>query len=85
MTQDERIKAQQNCEELWYESNIYWNGNVYCDSYRKIETPVMKCIKEYTRGITEKYDDPNYVTNLREDEYSNVVKTCNEIFKKWTQ
>jgi hypothetical protein len=40
----------------------------------------MKCIKEYTKGLNEKYNNPDIVTNLREDNYSQVVETCNNIF-----
>ena len=40
----------------------------------------MNCIREYTNWLNEKYNNPDTVTNLREDNYSNVVKTCNEIF-----
>lgn len=43
---------------------------------------VADCVKEYTNWLDEKYNNPDTVTNLREDEYSKVVKTCNEVFGK---
>ena len=44
------------------------------------EDKVMDCIREYTNSIDEKYNNPDTVSNLTEDNYSQVVKTCNEIF-----
>ena len=41
---------------------------------------VNDCIREYTRWIYLKYNNPDTVSNLREDNYSQVVRTCNEIF-----
>lgn len=55
------------------------NGNISCNPWKSID-PIMDCIREYTDWIDEKYNNPDHVQNLREDEYSNVVKTCNEIF-----
>jgi len=43
----------------------------------------MKCIKEYTNWIKKKYNNPDTVSNLREDNYSKVVETCNKIFNKY--
>ena len=40
----------------------------------------MECIREYTDWLDEKYNNPDNVSNLKEDDYSQVVKTCNEIF-----
>lgn len=40
----------------------------------------MDCIREYTEWLDEKYNNPDNVSNLREDDYSQVVRTCNEIF-----
>lgn len=42
--------------------------------------PVMVCIREYTTWIDEKYNNPDTVSNLSEDNYSQVVKTCKEVF-----
>lgn len=42
--------------------------------------PVMVCIREYTLWIDEKYNNPDAVSNLSEDNYSQVVKTCKEVF-----
>jgi hypothetical protein len=44
------------------------------------DNPVMDCIKEYTNWLDEKYNNPDTVTDLREDNYSQVVKSCNEVF-----
>lgn len=86
MTQQEKVQAKKNCEELglWYGINWYWE--IVCSYYK--EEPVMKCIKEYTNWIDEKYNNPDTVSNLREDDYSKVVETCNNIFwlkNKWKQ
>ena len=40
----------------------------------------MDCIREYTNGLDEKYNNPDNVSNLREDDYTRVVRTCNEVF-----
>ena len=82
MTQVENMKKIEDCKQLWfwYSLNIY--DEVYCidtlNGYK--EDKVMNCIKEYTNWIDEKYHNPDTVSNLREDDYSNVVKTCKEIF-----
>ena len=66
-----------------------WNKDIYiyddwswvsCQISQK--TTTMDCIREYTNWLDEKYNNPDTVTNLREDEYSKVVKTCNEVFGK---
>ena len=80
MTQEEKLNKIEECKELWYW--YYLNGfeNINC-GYRLSEiSPIMNCIREYTNWLNEKYNNPDTVTNLREDNYSNVVKTCNEIF-----
>ena len=66
-----------NGEEL-YINNV---NEPICLSKMYKTTP-MECIKEYTNWIDEKYNNPDTVRDLREDEYSNVVKTCNEVFGK---
>lgn len=40
----------------------------------------MVCIRGYTTWIDEKYNNPDTVSNLSEDNYSQVVKTCKEVF-----
>jgi len=79
MTQEEKLNKIEECKELntWYVLNLL--DEIQCN-HGMVEDKVMKCIKEYTNGLDEKYNNPDHVTNLREDEYSNVVKTCNEIF-----
>lgn len=82
MTQEEMLNKKQECTDLGFTSyynSAFWE-RIVC-SY-KIQDPVMKCIEEYTNWLDEKYNNPDIVTNLREDEYSNVVRTCNEIFLK---
>lgn len=54
--------------------------NDYDMGCRSKPTPVMDCIEEYTNWLDEKYNNPDHITNLREDNYSQVVKTCNEVF-----
>lgn len=41
---------------------------------------VKMCINKYIDAIDEKYNNPDTVSNLAEDDYSKVVKTCNETF-----
>ncbi len=80
MTQEEKLKAIKDCEELWlwYQLN-YFQNNVFCENPK---SDVMSCIQEYTRWIDEKYNNPDTVSNLREENYSKVVETCNNIFWK---
>ena len=79
MTQEEKLHKIEECNEigLWYFLN--WFDSIDCRSSLQ-PNPIMKCIREYTNWIDEKYNNPDTVTNLREDNYSNVVRTCNEIF-----
>ena len=83
MTQEEKLNKIEECKAIWYW--YYLNGfdEINCSSSITTRSPVMDCIKEYTNWLDEKYNNPDHVTNLREDNYSNVVKTCNEIF--WTK
>ncbi len=69
----------QNKDSAIYRSILHWY-RLIC-AYRP-ESPVIRCIREYTDWLHEKYNNPDHVTNLREDEYSNVVKTCKEVFWK---
>ena len=78
-THEENLAKKQECFELWYKTYLEASWNINCSSSRA-ESPVMECIREYTEVIDEKYNNPDHVTNLIEDDYSNVVKTCNEIF-----
>lgn len=45
----------------------------------------MNCVREYTNGLDEKYNNPDTVSNMQDEDYSSVVKTCNEIFGSATQ
>lgn len=82
MTQEEILKEYKKCEAVWqqwrYEDDFWWT--VWCDYKKTNEDKIMSCIREYTDWIDEKYNNPDTVSNLREDNYSQVVKTCNEIF-----
>jgi len=80
MTQQDRLLKIKQCEELWVSYWISTAGNVHCKGNK--QDKVMECIREYTNWIDEKYNNPDTVSNLREDRYSQVVKTCNEIFGK---
>lgn len=42
----------------------------------------MDCIRKYNESIENKYNNPDTVSDLREDNFSNAVKTCNEVFGK---
>lgn len=77
-TQEQKLQMQKDCADLWRTTSMSITGEVEC-SYR-FENPVMKCIREYTNWLDEKYNNPDTVTNLREDNYSSVVETCNKIF-----
>ncbi len=86
MTQQEQLQVEKDnniikeyCKSIWYDWWQNWFWDIFC-SYHKLENPVMKCIKEYTNWLDEKYNNPDIISNLREDDYSNVVKTCDEIF-----
>ncbi len=81
MTDQEQIDKIKFCNDAWFGiyKELFWG--VSCTTWKlKQDTNVMDCIKEYTNWLDEKYNNPDTVTNLREDNYSNVVKTCNEIF-----
>ncbi len=49
---------------------------------RNKEDKVRNCIQQYIDSIDEKYNNPDTVSSLQEDNFSNVVKTCNEVFWK---
>ena len=42
--------------------------------------PVLDCIREYTEWIEKKYNNPDTVSSLNEDDYSRVVETCKNNF-----
>lgn len=74
---EEIAKQEYLCKIQW--KQMYVDPmTLYCDT--KQDTELMKCIKEFTNGLYVKYDNPDTVSNLREDEFSNVVKACNEVF-----
>ena len=77
ITQKERLDKIKQCKELWLDYRASGN-TIYCNSEKTDK--VFDCIKEYTNWINEKYNNPDTVSNLREDNYSQIVKTCNEIF-----
>lgn len=77
---DAEIETQQkictlNNQDIWItEAPSY---KMYC---KKKINPVMDCIEEYTNGLDEKYNNPDTVSNLSEDNFSQVAYTCNNIF-----
>lgn len=79
MTQEEKLTKIKECEELGWQVYIWSSFWTHIDCNEK-EDKVLKCIKEYTNWLNEKYNNPDTVSNLREDNYSQVVKICNEIF-----
>lgn len=79
-TQEEIDTIKKRCEINWQDFRLNKNNIPYCAYTKTGEEKVMVCIKEYTNWLDEKYNNPDTVSNLREDNYSNVVRTCNEIF-----
>ena len=84
MTNQEKIDNMNLCKKSWYKHyTTLFTKEIACSTMEIVEdNTVMKCIREYTNWIDEKYNNPDHVQNLREDKYSNVVKVCNEIFGK---
>jgi hypothetical protein len=78
MTQEEKLKKIQECKDLWLWYYLNWHRGIVCKSY--VEDKVNNCIEEYTRWIDEKYNNPDTVSNLIEESYVEVVKTCNDVF-----
>lgn len=50
----------------------------YC-SYNNL---VQDCIDKYIDSIDEKYNNPDTVSQLQDSNFSEAVKTCNEVFGK---
>lgn len=75
-TKEEVVKQKEICDISNMNTISNWMS-VFC-SYRT--DPVMVCIRGYTTWIDEKYNNPDTVSNLSEDNYSQVVKTCKEVF-----
>lgn len=78
ITQEEKLNKIKECNDLWFWYYQDGYGDINCNSY--IEDKVFDCIKEYTKWIDKKYNNPDNISDLREENYSEVVKTCNEIF-----
>ena len=79
MSQEEKLNKIKECDALnleYYINNI--SDKIIC-AYPK-KDKVQECIENYIDAIDEKYNNPDIVTDLREDDYSNAVKTCNETF-----
>lgn len=70
------------CDINWQKVIINLASNEVDCEYKPPKTSVMDCIREYTNGLDKKYNNPDIVSNLKEDDYSKVVRTCNEIFWK---
>lgn len=80
MTHEEGISKTKECDALWRYSNMDRFGNISCGALKPDK--VQTCIASYIDAIDEKYNNPDTVSDLREDDYSTVVKACNETF--WT-
>lgn len=52
----------------------------YCSSYK--DNTVSACIDKYIESIDEKYNNPDTVSQLQDSNFSEAVKTCNEVFGK---
>jgi len=81
-TQQEIDEQKKICDINWEELYINLATNEPTCLSKMYTTSVMECVKEYTNWLDEKYNNPDTVTNLKEDDYSKVVKTCNEVFGK---
>lgn len=68
-----------NNEELYVYTWGFGSPLLGC---KKKEEKVMDCIRKYNESIENKYNNPDTVSDLREDNFSNAVKTCNEVFGK---
>lgn len=80
ITTQEVEEQKKICELTWQElrlNNLWYSG--WCANKTD---KVQDCIDSYIDAIDEKYNNPDTVSDLREDDYSTVVKTCNETF--WT-
>ncbi len=78
-TQAEINEKQKMCDINWEVVNVASNWRLWCN-YKK--DPVMDCVREYRNGLDEKYNNPDTVSNMQDEDYSSVVKACNEIFGK---
>lgn len=79
---DEEIAKQKRICDINGQVVHIWDSpsyNLWCQSK---DNEVMECIRKYNTSIENKYNNPDTVSDLREDNYSNVVKTCNEVFGK---
>lgn len=81
-TQQEIDEQKKICDINWEELYINTSTNEPTCLSKMYKSSVMDCVREYRNGLDEKYNNPDTVSNLREDNYSQVVKTCNEVFGK---
>ena len=84
-TPEEQLKKIQElkpvCEAVWKEVYIDYNWNINCTT-KDTTTEVDRCIDKYIDSIDEKYNNPDIVSNLADSNFSEAVKTCNEVFVK---
>lgn len=75
-------EAKQYCKSVWQDFRLVQTpfGDTYdCGTAWEIDK-VQRCIENYVDAIDEKYNNPDTVSNLREANYNEVVKTCQETF-----
>lgn len=50
------------------------------EAYCSYSDPVQYCIDKYVNSIDEKYNNPDTVSGLQDSNFSEAVRTCNEVF-----
>lgn len=78
-TQQEQYEYRKICEVNGEQLYITNSPNFHMICKRK-DDKVFDCIQKYIEAMDEKYNNPDIVSQLQEDNYSQVVKTCNETF-----
>lgn len=78
LTDSEIEEWKKFCELAGKDFYLFSEGHRYTCEQK--EDKVQKCIDGYIDAIDEKYNNPDTVSDLREDDYSKVVKTCKETF-----
>jgi hypothetical protein len=84
LTPQEISEYTKYCESVWQEFRLIqmpFSDTYNCDDIYHPDK-VQNCIADYIKTIDEKYNNPDIVSDLREDDYSKVVRTCQEVFGK---
>lgn len=81
-TPEEISQANSHCAGLWKVTVFYQTGydDAYECRYPTVQNTYKQCIDDYKESIRLKYKNPDTVSALTEDDYSQVVKTCKESF-----